>query len=319
MEYYLGIDGGGSKTASIIQDGEGRTLGSGIGGSGNLANTNDLTLRRSVRDSVQEALLSAQLPTETRFEAVCAGMAGHSAQDRREAFTGFLTATFPANRHTVLPDYETAYWGATEGAPGIIVIAGTGAVSYGRNSDGKSCKEDGLGFLLGDRGSGFNLGIRVLRHTLDEMKASRSDPLSIAVLKHTEAKSQGEILQWLYGNFTPARVASLAPIVGELAESGDDGAMGYLAEMSRHLRHAVRQVRHTLLLPRDVAVYPLGGLWNLGSFFQSEFIDPQWRGDGKVSVNSEALPGGRFEIAIPKGDAAFGAALLARAGGESVV
>ena len=312
MAYFLGIDGGGSKTAATVQDAEGRVLGSGVGGSGNLANTNDLTLRRSVRDSVQEALLAANLPAETKFESICAGMAGHSAKERREAFEGFLKANFPAQRYLVTPDYITAYWGATEGAPGIIVIAGTGAVSYGRNFEGKSCKEDGLGFLLGDRGSGFNLGIRVLRHTLDEMKAARTDPLSEAVLKHTQAKSQSEILQWLYGNFTPARVASLAPIVGELAESGDNAARSHLAEMSRHLRHAVRQVRHTLLLPRDVAVYPLGGLWNLGSFFQSEFIDPQWRGDDKISISSESLPGGRFVVATPKFDAAYGAALLAR-------
>lgn len=312
MRYFLGIDGGGTKTATLIQDEQGKSLGRGVGGSGNLANTNDLTLRRSVRDSVQAALQESGLPSDLRFAGVCAGMAGYSAADRREAFEGFLKATFPAERHLVEPDYVTAYWGATEGEAGIIVIAGTGAVSFGRNEEGGSCKEDGLGFLLGDRGSGFNLGIRVLRHTLEMMKANQIDPLSQAVLTHLEAKTQGDILQWLYGNFSPARVATLAPIVGELAEGGDEISKGQLADMARHLRHAVRQVRHTLLLPREVPVYPLGGLWNLGAFFQTEFVDPQWRGSGNVVKSPEGLPGGRFQIGTPKHDAAFGAALMAR-------
>ena len=312
MRYFLGIDGGGTKTATLILDEQGKAIGAGVGGSGNLANTNDLTLRRSVRDSVKDAIQQSGLPPDIRFAGVCAGMAGYSAADRREAFEGFLKATFPSERHCVEPDYVTAYWGAAEGEPGIIVIAGTGAVSFGRNEAGATCKEDGLGFLLGDRGSGFNLGIRVLRHTLETMKASQIDPLSQTVLTHLEAKTQGDILQWLYGNFSPARVATLAPIVGELAECGDEIAKGHLAEMARHLRHAVRQVRHTLLLPREVPVYPLGGLWNLGSFFQTEFVDPQWRGSDNVVVAPEGLPGGRFQIGTPKHDASFGAAVMAR-------
>ena len=312
MRTFLGIDGGGSKTASIIIDEQGKTLGEGFGGAGNLANTNDLTLRRSVRDSVQSCIQQASLPPDIKFSAICAGMAGHSAADRREAFEGFLKGSFLAENYSVEPDYLAAYWGATEGEPGIIVIAGSGAVSYGRNEKGETCKEDGLGFLLGDRGSGFNLGIRVLRHTLEAMKTNRIDALSQAALSHLGAKTQGEILQWLYGNFSPALVAGLAPIVGALAETGDEISKGYLAEMARHLRHTVRQVRHTLVLPRETLVYPLGGLWNLGEFFKREFVDPQWRSSDGAVVAPEGLPGGIFQIGTPKHDAAVGAALLAK-------
>ena len=83
MRYFLGIDGGGTKTATVILDEQSKAFGAGVGGSGNLANTNDLTLRRSVRDSVKDAIHESGLPPDIRFAGICAGMAGYSAADRR--------------------------------------------------------------------------------------------------------------------------------------------------------------------------------------------------------------------------------------------
>jgi N-acetylglucosamine kinase-like BadF-type ATPase len=311
MRYFLGIDGGGTKTAAMIADQDGVELGSGEGGPGNIANNEDRVLRKSLCSSVKAALENAGLPDATRFESVCAGVAGYSAPQRLEAFEALLRAEIDAGCYSVVPDYKVAYWGATHGEPGVVVIAGTGAVAYGRNAEGRDRKEDGLGFLLGDRGSGFNLGLRVLRYTLEQMQAGNIDALAQAVLDHTGARSENEIIQWLYGEFSPPRVASLSPVVGELAETGDEAARWQVSEMARRLRHSVRQVRHALWLPRDVPVYPLGGLWQLGQFFLSEFADPQWSGAGRFALTEETVPGGRFEVAQPRSEPVVGAALLA--------
>ncbi len=141
-------------------------------------------------------------------------------------------------------------------------------------------RSDGLGYLLGDRGSGFDLGLYALRYTLHMMEEGRTDGLSTAVLEHTGASRQAEIVQWLYGNFNPARVASLSPIVGRLAEAGDIAARNLASEMARRLRHTVRDVRHKLWLPRDTPVYPLGRLWLLGEFSVRScgtFPGPVWQ------------------------------------------
>lgn len=313
MKLFLGIDGGGTKTAALIMDAEGSTLGRGAGGPGNIAVQDDATLAHSIAQAVKEASQQAELNLETtEFAAVCAGVAGYSVEDRRAAFLEILRTQIKAAAYSVQPDYVIAYWGASQGDPGIVIIAGTGAVAFGRNAEGEAAKEDGLGYLLGDRGSGFNLGIRVLRHTLTQMQKGTSDLLSEAVLAHTGAQTQSHILQWLYGQFSTARVASLAPIVGKLAEEGDPAARAHIVEMARRLRHSVRQVRHKLWLPRDTPVYPIGGLWQLGAFFRSEFQEPQWRGEGEIVMEPEALSGGRFHLAEPKSDAAYGAALLAK-------
>ncbi len=310
MNYYLGIDGGGTKTTAMIVDEAGQELGRGNGGPSNIAMTDSVALSLALRASVQAASQAAGLESP-RFANVCAGVAGFSLEARRAEFSALLNQEVNSDRYEVHPDYLTAYWGASEGEPGIVVIAGTGAVAFGRNAEGRTHKEDGYGYLLGDRGSGFNLGLYALRYTLTKMQENRTDELTEAVLRHTGARIQNEVLQWLYGEFSPARVASLAPLVGELAEAGNPAARTLVSEMARRLRHTVRSLRHTLWLPRDAPVYPLGGLWQLGRFFRAEFIEPTWAGHEDNSIENETLPGGRFCLLEPKHDAATGAALLA--------
>ena len=310
MNYYLGIDGGGTKTLAVIHDADGRECGRGTGGPGNIAFNSEAELAGSVHTAVGEACSAAGI-AQGHFAAVCAGVAGYSVEPRRSVFEALLRREVEAERYRVEPDYLVAYWGATGGEPGVVIIAGTGAVAYGRNAEGESYKEDGYGYLLGDRGSGFDLGLYALRYTLEHMQENRTDALTAAVLAETGARIQNEILQWLYGEFSTARVAGLAPIVGALAEEGDPPARTLVAEMARRLRHTVRSIRHRLWLPRDTPVYPLGGLWQLGPFFRAEFAEPTWPGHTGTPLASETLPGGRFTLAEPKHDAAAGAALLA--------
>lgn len=317
QRYHLGIDGGGTKTIAVVLDAEGEERGRGSGGPGNLVNTPSPALRAAICDAVGDACRIAQIPVTTRFAGACAGMAGYSAEAKREAFAVLFRDLVVADTYLVEPDFSIAYWGATHGEPGIVVIAGTGAVAYGRNANGDTQREDGLGFLLGDRGSGFNLGLRVLKYTLEQWKQGTRDTLTQAVVRHTGAQSQEQMVQWLYGDFSPARVASLAPLVGQLAEQGDPAARWHVAEMARRLRHSVRQIRHRLWLPRETPVYPLGGLWNLGAFFRDEFSDPHWQGEGAFLLSPEALSGGRFTLAQPKSDAAYGAGLMAKANMET--
>jgi N-acetylglucosamine kinase-like BadF-type ATPase len=300
MNLYLGIDGGGTKTAAAILDDAGVELGRGQGGPGNIAVHSDADLLHSLRTAVTTACTEARIASsEIRFHGVCAAMAGVSIPERRRQFERLLSTEIVADRHRVEPDFVAAYWGAGLGEPGIVVIAGTGAVVYGRNGKGESCRADGLGYLLGDRGSGFDLGLRALRDALDRLIAGRPDALTQAILTHIGARSRDEILQWLYTDFRPARVAALAPVVGALAEAGDTGARHHIGEAARQLRQSALRVRARLHLDPGAPVYPIGGLWSLGAFFRSEFSAP-------ITPHDAGL-----NLAPPHSDAAYGAALLA--------
>lgn len=307
---FLGIDGGGSKTAVTILASDQRIIGSGIGGPGNIAVNSDEVLSASIRN----AIVATGMAGATRYRSVCAGMAGYTAELRRAEFERLLRSQISAERYRIEPDYVIAYWGATHGEPGVVAVAGTGAVAFGRNSLGETYRADGLGYLLGDRGSGFELGIYSLRYALETIQNGTSDSLTAAIVDFTGAPSTTAIIQWLYGSFSPSKVASLATVVGELAEAGDGAARNLVAEMAMRLRNTVREVRSRLGMPRDVAVYPIGGLWKLGSFLNAEFENPTWKGANGVQFSDQSTSGGPFRVVAPKSDPAYGAALLAMEG-----
>jgi N-acetylglucosamine kinase-like BadF-type ATPase len=312
QSYFLGLDGGGTKTAAVIIDTDGVEIGRGSGGAGNIAQQTDAVLQASVHAAVLEACLGADLPAEAvHFKAACAGMAGYSAVARRRSFETLLRAAVVADSYHLEPDYVTAYWGATCGEAGIIIIAGTGAVAYGCNAQGETDREDGLGYLLGDCGSGFDLGLCALRYTLEQHRVGKTDAVTDAVLTHTRAQTQEEIIEWLYHDFQPARVAGLAPILGMLADAGDPVACGHVALMARRLRDTVARLRSRLQMPPEAPIYTLGGLWNLGAFLCREFVEAQWAGD-EVKPQGELSQIGPLSVAAPRYDAAHGAALLAR-------
>ena len=136
MKYFLGVDGGQSGTTAMIGDETGRVLGTGEAGPCNHAGAQEgrAKLERAVTASVAAACAAAKLDAGThRFEAACFGMSG-GPDDKREILAGILRA----DRLIVTTDAEIALAGATESGQGIIVIAGTGSIAYGRNAEGRA-------------------------------------------------------------------------------------------------------------------------------------------------------------------------------------
>jgi N-acetylglucosamine kinase-like BadF-type ATPase len=130
MKYFLGVDGGQSGTIALIGDETGRVLGSGSGGPCNHAAASEgrARLEGAVRESVGAACREAGLESSPRFEAACFGMSG-GPEDKRAILetlvdTGYLIVT---------TDAAIALAGATASGNGLIVIAGTGSMAFGRN------------------------------------------------------------------------------------------------------------------------------------------------------------------------------------------
>jgi N-acetylglucosamine kinase-like BadF-type ATPase len=187
----------------------------------------------------------------------------------------------------------------------VIALAGTGSVIYGRNAAGETCREDGRGFLLGDRGSGFWLGTRALQHTLQQMESDAPlDMLARRVLSEIGAQDADDLIQWVYRDFQPIRVAGLAGLVGSAAQEGNPNADRLLNEAMHQLCVSTRRVLHRLSLPADAApIFPLGGLWNIHPGMKRVFA--------RLLSAREASP---VTLQEPRHDPAYGAALRALRG-----
>lgn len=305
MTAFLGIDGGGTKTLAVILDEEGRELGRGVGGPCNVATCSIDVLHASMGGAVAAARSHANLPASAVFSAVCAGVAGYTSPSGRASCRALLTELAPSPLHVIEPDYVGAFWGAGNGEPGVVVIAGTGAVAFGRNRDGGTWRIDGRGYLLGDRGSAFDIARSALR-----CLAWRADhgveliPFDLRLLRQIGASSVDEMVEWLYRDFRPARVAELTRAIGAWATEGDEVAVRWFERAAHQLRSLVVTVIRRLELPADAPVFCLGGLWQVGEVLREPFRL------GPPRVRNLAAP---LNVCEPARDAACGAALLAAA------
>lgn len=178
---YLGIDGGQTETNAVLADASGRVLGRGRGGPSNHVEApgGRQRLRQAVVDSASGALHAAGLGSleAVSFEAVYCGMTGEA-----DFKTEIITAVFRAALVRVEHDAPAALAGATLGAPGIIVIAGTGSVVFGENADGVTARTGGWGYVFGDEGSGFGLARDAVRASLDALDDVGASTALVSVL-----------------------------------------------------------------------------------------------------------------------------------------
>ncbi len=153
-----GIDGGQSSTVAVIADESGRVLGRGTAGPADEigAGKDSTRLRDALRGALDDARRSAHLAQASTFAAIVAGISGY------DGHVYGRTPELPSTRVTLMHDTPIAHAGALDGRAGVVAIAGTGSVVYGRNEDGWSCTLGGWGFLFGDEGSALRIACDAL-------------------------------------------------------------------------------------------------------------------------------------------------------------
>jgi N-acetylglucosamine kinase-like BadF-type ATPase len=235
MPFYLGVDGGQSSTKALIGDDTGHVLGSGAGGPCNHVGAAEgrAKLARAVSESVALACDQAGLASQNvQFEAACFGMSGGPADKH-----AILMEILRAKQLIVTDDALIALAGSTAGEPGVVTIAGTGSIAFGRNAAGERARAGGWGFLFGDEGGGFDIARQALRAVLRfEEGWGPQTALHGTLLDAAHAASANDLMHSLYTNeWSRPRVAALAKLVDEVAAAGDPVARDILANAAQQL------------------------------------------------------------------------------------
>lgn len=225
MSFFLGIDAGGTKTTAQISNQEGEILGQGESGGANPHNQQ----LENVLSNIGLAVLIAQKQAKENhhqafdtFTGACIGMAGLDTDDDRELIISGLRAGMFKNlcrRHGLLlvNDGLIGLRSGTNQNYGICLISGTGANAYGINREGRQFQAGDWGYVLGDGGSGFAIGHKLLRHVMKEYDG-RADPsvLSVKILHHRNFRSISELVNWVYGEEIPVRdIAALTRLFAD--------------------------------------------------------------------------------------------------------
>lgn len=222
MQTVLGVDGGQSHTEAVVADMDGRVLGRGRGGPSNHVEApgGRERLRAAVADSVGGALAHAGLGplAATRFVAAHFAMTGE-ADFKHE----IIASVVETDQLDVAHDTPAALAGATGGAPGIAIIAGTGSVAFGESADGHVARSAGFGYLFGDEGSGFGVARDALRAAMRAVdRGERMSPLMEQLAVRFDVRDLRDMPMRFYNHHVSRdEVAAAARDVLEAADAGD--------------------------------------------------------------------------------------------------
>lgn len=233
MRYFVGLDGGGTRTTLGICDESGRELLRRAGPAGLVDPRRPAATAEFLVSLVQEAARSAGF--DGPATALCAGLAGVGNATEREIVEATLARGGVAEIVAVLSDGETALHGALRGGPGILVISGTGSVAYGRSEDGRVERCGGWGMVLGDEGSGFEIGRAGLRAALLAVDGRGPQTRLLPHLLQVLGMAIPEAIPPWAARAEKAEVAMLAVHVLRMAEQGDAVARGIVAESALDL------------------------------------------------------------------------------------
>ncbi len=285
---YLGIDGGGSKTSCLIGD-ETNVLGTGTGGASNLVRVGEAQARESLSGAIRQACAVANL-NPSQIGSVCIGLAGAARSEISELVTRIVSEIVPG-KVKVVGDNVIALEAAFGGGPGVIVIAGTGSIAYGRNREGQTARAGGWGFVISDEGSGHWIGRTAVAAALGSWDEDPAQNLRlIEVLMKSWRVETIEQLVPAANATPPPDFAALFPAVLSLADSGDRIARDVLTQAGTQLANlAGILIRRLFPQAGAVPVAMSGGVFGSSALVRQVFYNSLHSGRPDVVINPNVV------------------------------
>ncbi len=309
--YYLGIDGGGSKTTCAVGD-EASLLAKVTAGPSNITRVSEGRARESLQKAIREACAAARIAPQ-QVQRACIGAAGAAREENAGAVYN-IVAEIISGTIEVVGDMQIARAAAFGDEPGVIVIAGTGSIAYGRDAGGRTARAGGWGFTISDEGSAHWIGaaavsalLRVIDHT-EEGRTTAEGSLLFGEMK--AVWGLGSVDELASAANATSRFARLFPAILTAAGAGDPLAQRVLAQAGRELAQLATIVVRRLFvnangnLPTELLAMA-GGVFRHSSTVRDVFRDELRQLDSRLEVNPQVV------------DPVLGALQMARAGKRS--
>jgi N-acetylglucosamine kinase-like BadF-type ATPase len=236
--YYLGVDGGGSKTLAVVVDADGHERGRGRAGSANYAAVGLEQAVQNIHTAVQQA--AHEVPCSLPFTKAWLGLAGVDRSSDAALLGSRVRdlATFVS----VTNDADLLL-SALEGQAGSVLIVGTGSIALARDSTGHVSRVGGWGYILGDEGSGYDIGRRGLQAAVRAADGrGKATSLLLSIVRHWQLRSVEDFIDVVYTADNRAKIARVAPCVTLAARQGDSVASEIIEQAASELALLVRTI-----------------------------------------------------------------------------
>ncbi|KGP74725.1 N-acetylglucosamine kinase [Pontibacillus yanchengensis] len=277
---YIGIDGGGTKTEIMMCDEKGVVVARCVGGSTNVKSRSEDAIKQTLKELFHDLFIQADVAYE-HVTGVFVSSAGGDRIWDQQRWREWIYDVAPGIRGKI--DVHNDAYGAlasgTFSMEGTVLIAGTGSIAYSI-LDGKSRRVGGWGYLLGDEGSGYDLGRQALSkvaHMHDGLMERDQEFMEI-ILTSLQVESAADVITAVYEDDYPRRkIASLAEHVVILAQAGNATARHIVGKALRSLLELVDEIHS-----EDVPLVLSGGMFQsafmrmaFGNLFTKKYPQPQ--------------------------------------------
>jgi len=308
--YFLGFDGGGTKTECVLADAEGHILARATAGPSNPLRTGYTRAWFALSDAA-DVVLSHQKIRAGHIAGVYAGLGGAGREGVVRRATTFFEQAYPNAKVHVTTDLEIALEAAFGTGAGMILLAGTGSAAFGRDANGRTARAGGRGPWFSDEGSAFYIGRRAFEAVVRaEEKRGPDTALRKRLFAWHQARDWDSLLDQVAKNADDVFPKTF-PLVAELADKGDEVAREILSGAAVLLVELAVSVATQLgWHERDIPIAKVGGVYGRSKHFdakiQAELSTklPQSRNIAVKISPAEAAVRSAIRLSQVKGNAA---------------
>lgn len=303
----LAIDGGQTSTKALVSRLDGTVIGSGRGSASDHFHIEGgiEKNRRAIHGAINAALADAGAAAD-QVASIALGLTGCPPEgEPRKPVYEIVGEVVSPEQIWIGADYITNLTGASAGGPGVVLVAGGGAISYGITADGREALAGGFGYLLGDEGSAFKIGVAAIQ-AASKANDKRGEPTALEriVCDYFEVANIRQVTRIVYrAGFQRDRISLLTPLVAKAADDGDLVALHILSDAGRSIGELAVGVARQLFQPHEqVNIYYTGGVFNIGTNLFGSLI-------GELSEGIE-----NWQLLDPRFQPAVGGLILAARG-----
>ena len=251
MNFVLGVDGGASKTEVKAMSLDNNFSAENISGSTNYKSDGIDNAKKNLTSAIYEVIQKINENTNIVFDcfkSACFGLSGYDFEEEKHIYSDMIFKSelgkyFIQEKTMICNDAKIGLAAGSNSKNGVIFIAGTGSNCYGINNNGQEAKACGWDFILGDNGSGYEIGVKALRAIIRNYDGRGDDTLlSNTILEDLKLNNIFELVHWTYNEFSKEKIASIAKTVERTAYMGDKKSIELLTEEALEAVQSVKAV-----------------------------------------------------------------------------
>ena len=275
--FYLGVDGGGTKTVFSLINNDGKLLAQIRTKNIDYLRIGSEIFKNRLKTGVSSVCDQADIEiNDISYSILGIPGCGDEIRSDNEVLEDIMTTIFSAGEYECVNDAKVGWAGSLACQPGVNLVAGTGTIGFGKDNNGNEARASGWGYFCGDEGSAYWLGKKVLSLFTKEADGREAkSPLYEIVQDEFNLNRDFDLISVIDNKLKQKRdkIAQLALLLYRAAEQGDKRAVKIYKEAAYEFSLTVNTIIDKLEFEKgeSILVSYSGGVFKAGDYVLTPF------------------------------------------------